>query len=49
MIKYNNNNNICPIFIITSNKHNKILANIKKFSNEIKLYQPSDNEMKIII
>lgn len=44
IIKENNFKRWMPIIIITNNQHNKQLNEIKKFSNEIKIYAPFQNE-----
>ena len=45
IIKENNYNRWIPIIIITNNQHNKQLNEIKKYSNEIKVYPPYPNEI----
>lgn len=45
VIKENNYKRWLPIIIITNNQHNKQLNEIKKFSNEIKIYAPFQNEI----
>ena len=34
-----------PIIIITNNQHNKQLNETKKYSNEVKVYPPYQNEI----
>lgn len=45
IIKDNNYNRTIPILIITNNQHNKQLNETKKYSNEIKIYPPYNNEI----
>jgi len=45
IIKDNNFNRWMPIIIITNNQHNKKLNETKKYSNEIKMYPPYQNEI----
>ena len=45
IIKDNNYKRWMPIIIITNNQHNKQLNEIKKYSNEIKIYPPYENEI----
>jgi hypothetical protein len=45
IIKDNNYKRWMPIIIITNNQHNKQLNEAKKYSNEIKLYPPYQNEI----
>lgn len=45
IIKENNFKRWMPIIIITNNHHNKQLTEAKKFSNEIKIYSPYQNEI----
>ena len=45
IIKDNNFNRWMPIIIITNNQHNKQLNEAKKYSNEIKIYPPYENEI----
>lgn len=45
IIKDNNFKRWMPIIIITNNQHNKQLNEAKKYSNEIKIYPPYDNEI----
>lgn len=44
IIKDNNFKRWMPIIIITNNQHNKQLNEAKKYSNEIKIYPPYENE-----
>ena len=44
IIKENNFKRWMPIIIITNNQHNKQLTEAKKFSNEVKIYPPYQNE-----
>jgi replication factor C subunit 1 len=45
IIKDNNFNRWMPIIIITNNQHNKQLNETKKYSNEVKIYCPFQNEI----
>lgn len=45
IIKDNNFKRWMPIIIITNNQHNKQLNEAKKYSNEIKIYPPYENEI----
>ena len=45
IIKDNNFNRWMPIIIITNNQHNKQLNETKKYSNEVKIYSPFQNEI----
>lgn len=45
IIKENNYKRWMPIIIITNNQHNKQLTEAKKFSNEVKIYSPYQNEI----
>lgn len=45
IIKDNNFNRWMPIIILTNNQHNKQLNETKKYSNEIKVYPPFQNEI----
>lgn len=45
IIKDNNFNRWMPIIIITNNQHNKQLNETKKYSNEVKVYPPYQNEI----
>ena len=45
IIKDNNYNRWMPIIIITNNQHNKQLNEIKKYSNEVKIYAPYVSEI----
>lgn len=45
IIKDNNFNRWMPMVIITNNKHDKQISNIKKCSNEIKIYHPFSSEI----
>lgn len=45
IIKDNNFNRWMPIIIITNNQHNKQLNETKKYSNEVKIYPPYENEL----
>jgi hypothetical protein len=45
IIKENNYKRWMPIIIITNNQHNKQLNEAKKFSNEIKIFSPYQNEI----
>ena len=45
IIKNNNFNRWMPMIIITNNKHDKQITNIKKCSNEIKIQNPYPNEI----
>ena len=45
IIKENNYNRWMPIIIITNNQHNKQLNETKKYSNEVKIYPPYQNEI----
>lgn len=45
IIKENNFRRWMPIIIITNNQHNKQLSEIKKISNEIKIYPPYHKEI----
>jgi len=45
IIKDNNFKRWMPIIIITNNQHNKQLNEAKKYSNEIKIYPPYQNEI----
>ena len=45
IIKDNNFNRWMPIIIITNNQHNKQLNETKKYSNEIKIYSPYQNDI----
>lgn len=45
IIKDNNYKRLLPIIIITNNQHNKQLNEAKKYSNEIKVYPPYENEI----
>ncbi len=47
--KMNDLNWYCPIIFISNNRHNKLLSEIKKFSHEIKFYQPFFSNLKDII
>jgi len=49
IIKCNNVNKLKPIIIITNNKHNKFLVEIKKFSDEIKFQNPNANDISLFI
>lgn len=45
LLKKNNNEWFCPIILISNNKHNKFLVDIKKISKEIKIYNPKAHNM----
>ena len=45
IIKDNNYSRLMPIIIITNNQHNKQLNETKKYSNEVKIYSPFQNEI----
>ena len=45
IIKDNNYKRWFPIIIITNNQHNKQLNEIKKYSNEVKIFSPFKNEI----
>jgi hypothetical protein len=45
IIKDNNFKRWMPIIIITNNQHNKQLNEAKKYSNEVKIYQPYESEI----
>lgn len=45
IIKENNFKRWIPTIIITNNQHNKQLTEAKKFSNEVKIYSPYQNEI----
>lgn len=45
IIKDNNYNRFMPIIIITNNQHNKQLNETKKYSNEVKIFYPFQNEI----
>ena len=45
IIKDNNFNRWMPIIIITNNQHNKQLNETKKYSNELKIYPPFENDL----
>ena len=45
IIKDNNYNRWMPIIIITNNQHNKQLNEIKKYSNEVKIFAPYMSEI----
>ena len=45
IIKENNFKRWMPIIIITNNHHNKQLSEVKKISNEIKIFSPSQKEI----
>lgn len=45
IIKDNNYNRFIPIIIITNNQHNKQLNETKKYSNEVRIYSPYQNEI----
>jgi hypothetical protein len=49
IIKCNNVNKLKPIIIITNNKHNKFLVEIKKFSDEMKFQNPNANDVSLFI
>ena len=39
----------CPIIFISNNRHNKLLAEIKKSSLEVKFWSPDDRDMRQIL
>jgi replication factor C subunit 1 len=45
IITDNNYNRLIPIIIITNNQHNKQLNETKKYTNEIKIFYPFQNEI----
>ena len=45
IIKDNNYNRFMPIIIITNNQHNKQLNETKKYSNEVKIFSPYQNDI----
>jgi len=45
IIKENNYKRWFPIIIVTNNQHNKQLNEIKKYSNEVKIFTPFKNEI----
>jgi hypothetical protein len=45
IIADNNFKRALPVIILTNNQHNKQLNDIKKYSNEIKIYPPFTNEI----
>jgi len=45
ILKSNSTKWICPIIFMGNNKHKKIISLVKKESYNIKLYQPTDNNM----
>lgn len=45
IIKDNNYNRFIPIIIITNNQHNKQLNETKKYSNEVRIYSPYQNDI----
>jgi DNA polymerase III delta prime subunit len=45
IITDNNFKRTLPVIILTNNQHNKQLNDIKKYSDEIKIYPPYDNEI----
>jgi replication factor C subunit 1 len=45
IIKDNNYNRFMPIIIITNNQHNKQLNETKKYSNEVRIYSPYQNDI----
>jgi DNA polymerase III delta prime subunit len=49
LIKTNEQNWFCPMIFISNNQHNKLLSDIKKNSIEIRFWQPSPNDMTILL
>ena len=47
--KENDSEWYCPIIFISNNKHNKLLAEIKKASLEVKFNQPYDKDLRLIL
>lgn len=45
ILKSNSNKWICPIIFMGNNKHKKIISLVKKESYNVKLYQPTENNM----
>lgn len=48
LLKNNINRPLCPIILISSNKHTKSLSDIKKYATEIKFDKPSDSDLETI-
>ncbi len=47
--KMNDLNWYCPIIFISNNRHNKLLSEIKKFSHEIRFFQPYHSNLRDIL
>ena len=49
LVKKNFEKKIFPIIFISNMQHNKLLTDILSYSNYIKLVQPNDNDLKILL
>jgi DNA polymerase III delta prime subunit len=49
LLKMNEEKWYCPIILISNNQHNKFLSEIKKNSNEVKLFYPAFDEVEYCV
>ena len=49
LLKLNNNKKLFPIIFISNMQHNKLLTDILEYSNAIKLIQPNNNDLLILL
>lgn len=49
IIAINDREYICPIIFISNNDHNKFISDVKKISYEIKIRNPTQNDMMILL
>lgn len=49
LLKLNDTEWFCPIIFISNEQHSKIISDIKKTAEHIKIYEPKENELREII